>query len=128
MQKSGAYRLTYHNIMIYILFDMTQMNDNDIPIPMEHFERAATSLRVLAHPHRLAICAQLASAHVTVKQVAEHLGLPHNVVSQHLNVMKAHGLLESRRQGRTVYYRVIDPRPLWLLECIRRHMSSPTDQ
>ncbi|NLX12231.1 MAG: winged helix-turn-helix transcriptional regulator [Phycisphaerales bacterium] len=105
---------------------MTQANDQIIP--MEQFERAAAALRVLAHPHRLAICAHLTSAQVSVKQVAEHLGLPHNVVSQHLNAMKAHGLLESQRQGKTVYYRVVDPRPLWLLECMRRHSPPPKDQ
>ncbi len=95
---------------------------------MRQFEHTAAVLRVLAHPHRLAICARLTSAHVSVKEIAEQLGLPHNVVSQHLNAMKAHGLLESQRQGKTVYYRVVDPRPLWLLECMRRHQTTSVEQ
>jgi ArsR family transcriptional regulator len=100
---------------------MTTQSDN--LIPFEALEQAAQTLRVLCHPHRLAICDLLAHQRVSVAQVAEHLNLPSNVVSQHLSGMKAHGLLTSEREGKTVYYRVHDPRPLWLLECIRSHQN-----
>lgn len=100
---------------------MSTQTDNLIPLAT--LEQAANSLKVLCHPHRLAICDLLAHQRVSVAQVAEHLDLPSNVVSQHLNGMKAHGLLASEREGKTVYYRVSDPRPLWLLECIRSHQG-----
>ncbi len=118
--------MTYHNIVIYRYIDMNEKRDHTVSTTQ--FEQTAAVLRVLAHPHRLAICARLTAAHVSVKEIAEQLGLPHNVVSQHLNAMKAHGLLESQRQGKTVYYRVVDPRPLWLLECMRRHQTPPLEQ
>ena len=94
-------------------------------IPMARLERTAAVLRVLAHPHRLRICELLLAQRVPVSAIAEHLEIPSNAASQHLTMMKAHGLLTSERQGKTVYYRVADPRPGWLLECIRRH--APTD-
>ncbi len=90
-------------------------------IPMERLETAATIMRVLAHPHRLRICEMLMTGRYSVNALAEHLGVPNNAVSQHLNMMKAHGLLGSDREGKTVYYRVVDPRPEWLLSCIRGH-------
>ena len=95
--------------------------DTDTLIPLPMLEEAATALRVLAHPHRLRICELLMGQRVSVKELAEHLQIPHNAVSQHLGIMKAHGLLASERDGKTVYYRVSDPRPGWLLDCIRSH-------
>jgi DNA-binding transcriptional ArsR family regulator len=90
-------------------------------IPMARLAKAAEVMRVLAHPHRLRICELLMRGRVPVKAIAEHLQIPSNAASQHLNMMKAHGVLGCRRQGKTVYYEVIDPRPLWLLGCIRGH-------
>ena len=61
-------------------------------IPMERLEQAVEVLRVLAPPHRLRICDLLLSRRMSVGELAEHLDLPANAVSQHLNLMKAHGL------------------------------------
>ena len=93
-------------------------------IPMERLEQAVEVLRVLAHPHRLRICDLLLNERMAVGDLAEHLGIPPNAVSQHLNLMKAHGVLGREREGKTVYYKVVDKRPCWLLDCIRGHHAS----
>jgi|SRR5690606_15487169 DNA-binding transcriptional ArsR family regulator len=90
-------------------------------IPMARLEQAASIFRVLGHPHRLRICELLLGGRVSVNEIAEHLRIPANAASQHLGIMRAHGLLRSERDGKTVYYTVVDPRPAWLLECIRSH-------
>jgi len=90
-------------------------------IPMERLEQAVEVLRVLAHPHRLRICDLLLSRRMSVGELAEHLDIPANAVSQHLNLMKAHGILGRERDGKTVYYKVVDQRPCWLLNCISGH-------
>lgn len=90
-------------------------------IPMERLEQAAAALRVLAHPHRLRICELLLQGRVCVNGIAAHLGIPANAASQHLGILKAHGLLKALRDGKTVYYAVVDPRPGWILGCIRQH-------
>ena len=92
-------------------------------IPMDRLEQAAEALRVLAHPHRLRICELLMNDRVSVNEIAEHLRIPANAASQHLSIMKARGLLKAERDGKTIYYQVIDPRPGWLLGCIRAHGS-----
>jgi DNA-binding transcriptional ArsR family regulator len=97
--------------------------DTDDLLPMEVLERAAAGLRVLAHPHRLRMCDILARERVSVNALARHLDIPSNAVSQHLNMMKAHGIVASEREGKTVYYRVADSRAIWLLGCIRQHCS-----
>jgi DNA-binding transcriptional ArsR family regulator len=88
---------------------------------MDVLEESAAVMRVLAHPHRLRICELLTTERVSVNEIAEHLHLAANAVSQHLNIMKAHGLVSCERSGKTVYYSVSDPRPSWLLQCIRNH-------
>ena len=88
---------------------------------MDVLEQSAAVMRVLAHPQRLRICELLTTERVSVNGIAEHLRLASNAVSQHLNMMKAHGLVSCERAGKTVYYRVSDPRPGWLLQCIRNH-------
>lgn len=90
-------------------------------IPTERLEKAVEVLRVLAHPHRLRICDLLLADRMSVGELAGDLGVPANAVSQHLNLMKAHGILERERDGKTVYYKVVDERPCWLLDCIRGH-------
>ncbi len=90
-------------------------------VPLEELEKAADVLRVLAHPHRLAIVQLLTLQRHSVGQLAVALDLPPNVVSQHLSNMKAHGIAQAQRDGRAVYYRVTNPNALQLLDCIRKH-------
>jgi DNA-binding transcriptional ArsR family regulator len=95
------------------------LTDDLIPMPV--LERAATLMRVLAHPHRLRICELVHDGDQTVGDLAEHLGIPQNAVSQHLSILRAHGVLSGRREGKSVYYHVIHPSAEWMLGCIRRH-------
>ncbi len=90
-------------------------------LPTEALDRAAGMLRVLAHPHRLRIVEILLEGRHSVGELAQMLQLAPNAVSQHLNQMKAFGILTSERDGRTVYYRVIDPNAMTLIACIRKH-------
>ena len=90
-------------------------------VSMARLEQAAGIMKVLAHPHRLRICDLLLSRRLTVGEIACDLDTPPNAVSQHLNLMKAHGILASERDGKEVYYCVVHPSPMWLLECISGH-------
>ncbi|WP_298269743.1 metalloregulator ArsR/SmtB family transcription factor [Geobacter sp.] len=68
------------------------------------FEQEASLLRVLGHPLRLRIAVGLAGGCACVKEIWECLGMPQAVVSQHLKVMKEHGIVEHRREGVRVCY------------------------
>lgn len=91
------------------------------PIPMEVLEHSARVLRVLAHPQRLKIIELLADRELTVGEVADAVGIAPNACSQHMNIMKAHGVLSSVRNGKVMYYHVEDPNALNVLACIRAH-------
>jgi DNA-binding transcriptional ArsR family regulator len=90
-------------------------------LPPEVIESACAMLRVVTHPHRLQICEILMRGEVPVGEIASRLNVPENAVSQHLNLMKAHGILGSKRRGREVIYFLAHPGPEWLLQCIRKH-------
>jgi DNA-binding transcriptional ArsR family regulator len=91
-------------------------------IPSEVLERMAAALRVLAHPHRLRIVELLMDQDLTVGELAEALDIAPSACSGHLNLMRAHGLLASGREGKAVYYRVDDPSAANVIQCIRKHM------
>jgi ArsR family transcriptional regulator len=69
-------------------------------------EAAAQFLRTLASPHRLMILCALAEGERSVGALAERLGIAQPNVSQHLFKLKAEGLVASRREGQTIFYRL----------------------
>ena len=88
-------------------------------LPAETLDYAAECLKVMAHPVRLRIVDILMQGRYPVGQIAEWCDLPPHQVSEHLRLLKGQGLLDSDRQGRTVYYRIVSPRLPGLLNCIR---------
>ena len=89
-------------------------------LPLPVLEEVARTLRVLAHPLRLKILERLTFSEATVQELARHLHRPHAVVSQHVNLMRLHGLLRRRPQGRHAWYQVADPEALSLLQWIHQ--------
>ena len=82
---------------------------------------ASRVLRVLAHPHRLRIVELLMDERHAVGELAGAMGLAPAAVSQHLSQMRAHGILDVERDGRTAYYRVTNPNAINVIRCIRKH-------
>ena len=67
----------------------------------------AEFLGVLAHPHRVRIIQELRNGEVDVNGLQKVLEISHSRVSQHLSIMRSHRLVAERRDGRHVYYRVV---------------------
>ncbi len=77
----------------------------------------AEFLGVLAHPHRIRIIEELRQGECDVNSLQAALGISHSGVSQHLILLRAHRLVAERRQGRRVYYRLLQPAlAAWLME------------
>jgi ArsR family transcriptional regulator len=79
----------------------------------------ADLFRVLGHPVRVRIIELLRDGERSVGSLQGSLGLDSSGTSQHLTVLRTHGLVTSRRQGTTVYYRVADDAIFGLLEAAR---------
>lgn len=73
--------------------------------------------KILAHPDRVRIIEELRSGEKDVTAIVEQLQLPGPRVSQHLSMMRAHRVVEERRDGRHHYYRLIQPQIAhWIVE------------
>ncbi len=71
--------------------------------------RAAAIGRALADPKRLCVLESLSLGELSVGELSTRVGCQVPNMSQHLAVLRSAGLVLSRRDGSTVYYRLADP-------------------
>lgn len=83
------------------------------------YEIKANLFRVLGHPARVRILELLREGERSVGALQAELGLESGGTSQHLAALRQVGLVESRREGTSVLYRVSDERAFDLLEAGR---------
>jgi DNA-binding transcriptional ArsR family regulator len=74
--------------------------------------RAAIIARALADPKRLCVVERLAGGEQSVSELSREVGCQVPNMSQHLSVLRSAGLVVSRREGSTVFYRLVDERVL----------------
>jgi ArsR family transcriptional regulator, virulence genes transcriptional regulator len=67
---------------------------------------AAALLTALANQHRLAILCQLVEGERSVGALVEAVGLTQSALSQHLAKLRAAGIVATRRDAQTIYYRL----------------------
>src|SRR3954465_4314279 len=79
------------------------------------FEIKANLFRVLGHPARVRILELLRHGERSVGALQGELGLDSGGTSQHLAALRRIGLVEGRREGTSVFYRVDDKRVFDLL-------------
>jgi len=90
---------------------------------LEALGEAAECLKVLAHPHRLRMVQMLLSENYTVTELAEACELPTAMASEHLRLMQRCGFLASEREGRKVFYQVVEPQLQKILQCIEERFG-----
>jgi ArsR family transcriptional regulator len=79
----------------------------------------ANLFKVLVHPTRLAILDLLRDGEQCVCHLEAHLGLRQAYISQHLTVLRQAGLVEIRREGWNIYYKIMDDSILPVLDSSR---------
>jgi ArsR family transcriptional regulator, virulence genes transcriptional regulator len=87
------------------------------------YQRTAVIGRALADPKRLCVLESLAEGELSVSELSTRVGCQVPNMSQHLAVLRSAGLVATRREGSTIYYRLSDPRVLeayQLLQSIAR--------
>jgi DNA-binding transcriptional ArsR family regulator len=84
----------------------------------------AQLFRVLGHPVRIRILELLSEGERTVGDLQAQLELDSSGTSQHLGALRQLGLLDARRAGTSVYYRIKDPRVSELLAVARLILTS----
>ena len=89
--------------------------------------KAVGLLKALANENRLLILCHLQAGELSVGEINERLGLSQSALSQHLAMLKACGMVEDRRSGQTVTYRIADPRVEKLIASLRDLYCEPPD-
>ena len=88
----------------------------------------AEFFRALGHPVRIRVLQLLRDGERTVGALQEVLGLDSGGTSQQLAALRKQGLIEGRRVGTSVFYRVKDPRTLELLELAKAIIVSNLEE
>lgn len=69
----------------------------------------AELFKLIAHPDRIRLIEELGSGEQDVNTLVETLDLPGPRVSQHLSMLRAHRMVQERREGRHRYYSLTQP-------------------
>jgi DNA-binding transcriptional ArsR family regulator len=83
------------------------------------FQRAATIGRAMADPKRLCVLESLADGELSVSDLSARVRCQVPNMSQHLAVLRSAGLVTTRREGSTVFYRLTDSRVLEAYQLIQ---------
>ncbi len=87
------------------------------------YEETAEILKALAHPIRLCIVQNLLEQQTSgvkpanVTQMQSCLSIPQSTLSQHLQKLRAAGIVTGKRQGLEVTYEILDTRIIGVLKC-----------
>jgi DNA-binding transcriptional ArsR family regulator len=93
--------------------------------PLHRFK--ADLFKALAHPARIRILELLRQGEQTVSELQADLGIDPSSVSQHLAVLRARDVLDGRKAGTSVYYRVTDPQLFTILDAAREIFETHVD-
>ncbi len=85
----------------------------------QKFNDTAELLKTLAHPVRICIVnGLLEKGECNVSYMQNCLSAPQSTISQHIQKLKAAGIIEGRREGLEIYYRVTNERVAALMETL----------
>ena len=95
------------------------MNPVEIETLAEQSTGAAKLLRALANQQRLLILCYLSGAgEMSAGEFTKLVGLSQSALSQHLARLRADGLVTTRKQAQSVFYRIAEPKVLALLSAL----------
>lgn len=77
--------------------------------------QAVSALKVLANEERLLLLCQLSQGEMAVGELEEALGIRQPTLSQQLGVLRGEGVVDTRRDGKRIFYSIADARLLQVL-------------
>lgn len=98
------------------IFDLIGRGDN--------IRQASSAMQAMGHPLRLKILCLVGNQELSVLEIVEAVGTTQSNISQHLAVLRDHGVLEARKDANRVFYRIADPRVLRMISLTREIFCS----
>ena len=90
----------------------------DIDAMRSNASDAVSLLKGLANESRLMILCVLSEGELSVGQLNQRIKLSQSALSQHLAVLREQGLVQTRRESQTIYYRLSDTTALTFIELL----------
>lgn len=104
------------------MFDLARF---DLANFQESAGRAAALLRLLGNENRLMLLCQLADGELSVSALQHRIGLSQSALSQHLALLREEGVVATRRESQTIYYRIADQNALRVIETLAEIYCPP---
>lgn len=104
------------------MFDISRF---DLTLFEESAGRAAALLRLLSNEKRLMVLCQLADGEMSVGEIQARIGLSQSALSQHLALLRDEGVVATRRESQTIYYRVADHAAMRIIETLAELFCPP---
>lgn len=104
------------------MFDLSRF---DLAMFEESAGRAAMLLRLLGNEKRLMLLCQLADGELSVRDIQSRVGLSQSALSQHLALLRAEGIVGTRRESQTIYYRIVDHAAMRVIETLAELFCPP---
>jgi DNA-binding transcriptional ArsR family regulator len=93
----------------------------NITLSAAKLEQMAIKLKAIAHPTRIAIIEMLAGEKsLSVTEIYHMLDIEQAAASHHLNIMKNKGVLDSRREGKKIYYSLQNESLTDIMRCMNK--------
>lgn len=92
-------------------------------LPVSRAQRLAEFLSILADPNRLRIISLLTEGERCVGDIAAAVAMSESAVSHQLRVLRANRLVDYRRQGRHIFYRLDDDHILTFYQALADHIN-----
>ncbi|MFT7228105.1 MAG: DNA-binding transcriptional ArsR family regulator [Methylophilaceae bacterium] len=103
---SLKYRLNYIIKYVNYLFVPLMTKPNNIEVLCESADLATALMKVLANPDRLLLLCQLSQGKKSVGELDVLTGIQQPTLSKQLTVLREYKVVETRREGKNIYYSV----------------------
>ena len=102
--------------------NMTAEQDAQPPLDYDAMKSKATDavslLKGLANESRLMIMCVLSEGEISVGQLNQRIKLSQSALSQHLAVLREQGMVQTRRESQTIYYRLSDTTAIDIIQLL----------
>ncbi len=88
---------------------MDTITAKDLRIMRKHAGSAAAMMAALSHEARLRVLCDLVEGERMAGELVERSGLSQSALSQHLGKLREEGLVATRREGVSIFYRIANP-------------------
>ena len=104
---------------------LADLEDDEMEQLADNATDAAQFLKAVSHEGRLMILCYLATGEKSVTELEQLLSARQAAVSQQLARLRLEGLVATRRDGKTIWYRLCDDRAIRILELVYEMFCNP---